>query len=50
MKSCDFWQCFFSTSSGQYKINIFWDFPGGAMDKTLHSQCRGPRFDPWLGN
>ena len=27
-----------------------WDFPGGAVDKTLRSQCRGPRFDPWSGN
>lgn len=21
------------------------DVPGGLMTKTLHSQCRGPRFD-----
>ena len=27
-----------------------WDFPGGPVAKTLHSQCRGPRFDPWSGN
>ena len=26
------------------------DFSGGAVDKTLRSQCRGPRFDPWSGN
>ena len=26
------------------------DFPGGTVDKTLHSQCRGPGFDPWSGN
>ena len=26
------------------------DFPGGPVAKTLCSQCRGPRFDPWLGN
>ena len=26
------------------------DFPGGPVGKTLHSQCRGPEFDPWLGN
>ena len=26
------------------------DFPGGPVAKTLHSQCRGPRFDPWTGN
>ena len=24
------------------------DFPGGAMDKTLRSQCRGPGFNPWV--
>ena len=22
------------------------DFPGGAVVKTPHSQCRGPGFDP----
>ena len=26
------------------------DIPGGPMVKPLCSQCRGPRFDPWLGN
>ena len=26
------------------------DFPGGPAVKTLHSQCRGPGFDPWSGN
>ena len=25
------------------------DFPGDPLVKTLHSQCRGPEFDPWLG-
>ena len=25
-------------------------FPGGPVAKTLHSQCRGPRFDPCSGN
>ena len=28
----------------------YWDFPGVAMDKTPHYQCRGSRFDPWSGN
>ena len=28
----------------------FRDFPGGAVVKTPHSQCRGPKFDPWSGN
>ena len=27
-----------------------WDFPGGPVSKTLSSQCRGPRFDPWSRN
>ena len=26
------------------------DFPGGPVDKTPCSQCRGPGFNPWLGN
>ena len=26
------------------------DFPGGAVAKTLNSQCRGPGFHPWSGN
>ena len=25
------------------------DFPGGPVVKTMGSQCRGPRFDPWSG-
>ena len=24
--------------------------PGGPVDKTQCSQCRGPECDPWLGN
>ena len=32
------------------KMSIYGDFPGGPVAKTLHSQCRGPRFDPWSGN
>ena len=27
-----------------------WDFPGDPVAKTLHSQCRGPKFGPWSGN
>ena len=27
-----------------------WDFPGGPVVKTPHSQCRGLGFDPWSGN
>ena len=23
------------------------DFPGGPVTKTPHSQCKGPRLDPW---
>ena len=31
-------------------LNMSWDFAGGPMAKTLHSQCREPRFNPWSGN
>ena len=24
--------------------------PGGPVIKTPHTQCRGPRFNPWSGN
>ena len=30
--------------------NQLWDFPGGPLAKTPHSQCRGPGFDLWSGN
>ena len=26
------------------------DFPDGPVAKTPHSQCKGPRFNPWSGN
>ena len=26
------------------------NFPDDPVAKTLSSQCRGPRLDPWLGN
>ena len=26
------------------------DFPGGRVDKTPHSECMGPGFNPWSGN
>ena len=28
----------------------YWEFPGGLVAKTLHSQCRGRGLDPWSGN
>ena len=28
---------------------LLWDFLGGPVVKTSRCQCRGPRFDPWLG-
>ena len=31
-------------------LSLYWDFPGGPVVKTLHSQCRGPNFDSWSGN
>lgn len=27
-----------------------WDSPGGSVVKTLHSQCKEPGFNLWLGN
>ena len=35
--------------AGGLKVPL-WYFPGGPVAKTLQSQCRGPRFDPWSGN
>ena len=32
------------------EVNGFWDFPGGPVAKPLHSESRGPGFDPWSGN
>ena len=29
------------------KDYCFWDYPGGPGAKTLYSQYRGPRFNPW---
>ena len=29
---------------------LSWNFSGGSVAETLHSQCRGLRFDPWSGN
>ena len=33
-----------------YQKCTLWEFPGGSVAKTLCSQFRGPRFDPWSGN
>ena len=32
------------------KTHVIRDFPGGTVVKSLFSQCRGPGFNPWLGN
>ena len=32
---------------GFESIFIQWDFPGGPVAKTLHSQSRGPWLEPW---
>ena len=34
----------------EVKSEAYRDFPGGTEDKTPHSQCRGPGFDPCSGN
>ena len=31
------------------KNTLWWDFPGSPVAKTLSSQFRGPRFNPWSG-
>ena len=36
--------------AGIKKKKLTTDFPGGPVAKTLHSQCRGLRFDPRSGN
>ena len=35
--------------NGKEYEKMYRDFPGGPVAKTLCSQCRGPRFDSWLG-
>ena len=34
----------------QIRISILGVFPDGPVVKPPHSQCRGPRFNPWSGN
>jgi len=34
----------------QIKATMSWDFPGGPVAENLHTQCRGPGFDPCSGN
>ena len=38
------------THSGTIFILQKKDFPSGPVAKTLHSQCRGPGFNPWSEN
>ena len=33
-----------------YVYKMSWDFSGGPVAKTPHSQCRGPMFHPWSEN
>ena len=32
-----------------FKVTDLWDFSGGPVAKTLISEFRRPRFDPWSG-
>ena len=41
---------YFSQGPSLEYLKPLWDFPGGPVTKTLHSQCKGPRFDPWSRN
>ena len=36
--------------SAHLKFTQSCDFPGGPVAKIPCSQCRGPGFNPWLGN
>ena len=31
-------------------LNIYWNFPGGPVVRTLHFHCKGHGFNPWSGN
>ena len=39
-----------ATTHANLRKKVTGDFPGGPGAKTPCSQCRGPGFDPWLGN
>ena len=41
---------FFCLTSDKWLEKENRDFPGGPAAKTLSSQCRGPRFNPWSGS
>ena len=44
-------QCGWSeVSEGETERRGPWDFPGGPVGKTPHSQCGGPGFDSWSRN
>ena len=44
------WQNYFMNGeSNNLKFKLGY-FPGGPVAKTLPSQCRGPRFEPWSRN
>ena len=47
--------CVCTCVESQVKKNIMdlsrvGDFPGGPVVRAVCFQCRGHRFDPWLGN
>ena len=33
-----------------FKFSLIWGLPGGPVAEMLHSQCRGPEFNPWSGS
>ena len=46
----DSWIPVLESQSAESKKRHHWDFPGGSVVKTPHTQCRGTGFDPWSGN
>ena len=43
-------QCQSSQSFEQSENSECGEFPGGLVVRTAGSHCRGPGFNPWLGN
>ena len=45
-----FWNRLLLSFLNHLRKGQLWEFSGGPVVKTPRSQCRGPGFDPWLGN
>ena len=43
-------ECILKSPAYNSQNQLNWDFPGGPVAKTLHSQSRESGFNPWSGN